>query len=73
MNRNDAAAESIKPPVQPSPGADRRKARDEVQRLPLLKAAIDLLDAQIVNIDDDFGKTTVSADERTVGPDSEEM
>jgi DNA polymerase-3 subunit gamma/tau len=42
-------------PDQPS-AMDRRRHREEVQKIPLVKAALDMLDAQIVKLDDDFGQ-----------------
>jgi DNA polymerase-3 subunit gamma/tau len=48
---------------QPKPAAnnDKRKARERVQQIPLLKSAMDVLDAQIVNIEDDFGSSATAA------------
>jgi hypothetical protein len=35
---------------------DRRRHREEVRKIPLVKAALEMLDAQIVKLDDEFGQ-----------------
>jgi DNA polymerase-3 subunit gamma/tau len=45
---------AVHPPPERS-AIDRRRHREEVRKIPLVKAALELLDAQIVKLDDEFG------------------
>jgi len=55
--RPDSERTPVSLPSQDQRSAtDKRKHREEVQKIPLVKAALELLDAQILRLDDEFGK-----------------
>jgi DNA polymerase-3 subunit gamma/tau len=49
-----------------------RRQRAEVEQEPLIKAAIDLLEARVVHVDDGFGTVPAALSERTDAPEEEE-
>jgi hypothetical protein len=55
----DRAASPAAPvaPVGPAAGAPKRSPREEAQKIPIVKRAVEVFGATIQRVDDDFGET----------------
>lgn len=59
-----AVPKVAKPPDQAEPVAVRpRSARAEIEKVPLVKKALEVLDAQVLRVDEGFGAASEAADE----------
>jgi DNA polymerase-3 subunit gamma/tau len=66
--------EAAPPPAENAENASlrSRRQRAEVEQEPLVKRAIDLLDARVVHVDDGFGAAPAALSERTDSPEEED-